>query len=267
MYADGTLDTSFNASIGTGCPNNLVFVDQTSLDSQIIVCGSGITASSSSGTYYGLVRLNPDGSMDPNFAHILSTAEGTFAVARQSSGKILLGGSTMSLKDYPGQSFYLLRLSADGAVDTSYPMYSAPGASLYSIQAYPSDDPNYPDYVRLFGTIPRSDSSHVDYTVLLDSNGNAVAGHNIGDETVNGPILMMAYWGSNIVIAGSFTQVYDADTGTWKQMRGLARFTSFGGTLDTSFNIGSGANGHIKRITVVTDTNHPEGQARDQWEL
>jgi uncharacterized delta-60 repeat protein len=132
-------------------------------------------------------------------------------------------------------------------VDGTYPMRSAPGGYVNFIWT----DLNglATGQVRLFGTIPSwTLANHTYYEALVGADGSSVL-QSIGDDVVNGPILHMATQGSNTIIVGSFTQVYDAGSATWKQIEGIARLLP-NGTLDTTFNLGSGANGHVKRVNV-----------------
>ena len=142
---------------------------------------------------------------------------------------------------YAGTTFYLLRLDENGNVDTSYPMRSGAGGNIQGI--WP--DQGAAGQVRLFGDIPRwSDITHThwDHLLQLKADGDTVL-QRIGDEIVNGTILNMVYQGSNMIICGAFTKVH----GTDKQ--GIARLLP-GGGLDPNFLIGTGANGHVKRVTI-----------------
>jgi uncharacterized delta-60 repeat protein len=236
LNADGGLDTSFDAPV-SGWVNSAILLNPGLPDSQILISSDGLSIPSDSGTYYGLARLNADGKADASFFHTFTSAEGVMSAALQADGKIIVAGYAMSVNGYPGQTFYLLRLNADGTVDTSYPMRSAPGAYVAGVWA----DQNAPGQARLFGTIPRfSDPTHVDHMLLLSADGNTVK-EGIGDETVNGPILFMTWQGSNTVIVGPFTKVKGVS------MNGIARLLP-NGTLDPSFTVGTGANGQVKRV-------------------
>ena len=98
--------------------------------------------------------------------------------------------------------------------------------------------------MRLFGTIPRFDNpALVDHMLYLASNGTTVLG-SLGEENVNGPILTMVFQGDNKpIIVGSFDTVYGASR------KGVARLLATGG-LDTSFAIGTGANGFVQRVNL-----------------
>ena len=255
VFADGSLDTSFNAPIepgvfGGGYINNWVLLNPGDPNSQIIICGD-FTVQSSSGTYHGLARLNHDGSVDPTFAHTFTSSDGIQGLVRQASnGKLIVCGYAMSVTSHPGNGYYLLRLDANGNVLEDNFLRSGAQGNVYSVWSYPSTDPSFANQVRLFGNIPRlSDPTHthVDHMQRLDVDGGTVQ-ESIGDEIVNGPILFYATQGSPqgtlTVIVGAFTQVHG------RTMNNIARLLP-GGGLDETFanNIGTGANGHVKRVT------------------
>jgi uncharacterized delta-60 repeat protein len=248
INADGSLDESFDAKIeagafGAGYINNWVLLDPGVPDSKIIIAGDFI-AQSSTGPYYGLARLNGDGTVDPTFTHTLTSSDGIQGLVRQqSNGKLIICGYGMTVTGDPGKSYYLLRLDADGKVLDDNFKRSGVGGYVYGVWSYKSTD-TFPNQVRLFGTIPRwSDPTHthVDHMMRLDVDGTSVL-ESIGDEIVNGPIHFLTYQGSNLVIVGAFTKVFNTP------MNNIARFSASGTSLDPNFKIGTGANGHVKRV-------------------
>lgn len=247
LYADGRVDPSFDAAIASysrdsGYVNGCMLVNWSDPFSQMIICGDFVI-DSDSGPYYGLARLNWDGSVDPSFAHTFSTGDGVQTFTRQSSGDILVGGYAMKVNGYPNNAYFLVRVDSNGNVDNNF-MFSAPGGHVYAITAYSDTDLNFPGHVRLLGTIPRpADPPHVDYLQRYDKDGNLVM--HLGDEALNGPILdVMGQSDGKVIIAGSFTQVYG------QTRNNVARLNAGLGSRDDSFNVGTGANGHVKLITI-----------------
>lgn len=117
---DGTLDTSFGTggvvvvSIGNG--DDYCSAVTTQSDGKIILAGASVSGDED----YGIVRLNPDGSLDMTFGTggkvVIPTDPGNdeaYAVAVQSDGKIVVGGDG-------SYDFTLLRLNANGSLDTSF---------------------------------------------------------------------------------------------------------------------------------------------------
>lgn len=104
---------SLPQGMGFGFVN--VFLEQP--DGKVLV-GGELTISGSS---YGLVRLNANGSLDSTFQ--LRMKPGVQALALQSDGKIIVGGSFELGTDATPQTpewRNLVRLNADGTVDTSF---------------------------------------------------------------------------------------------------------------------------------------------------
>ncbi len=240
LHSDGSLDTSFTSPVTLGGYVYSTYIfDLNSDTSQILISGP-ISISSDAGPYYGLARLNHDGTVDTSFPKVLTAGE-SVTIAVQTDGKILVVGSALEVIGFPG-TYYLLRLNSDGTVDTDYPMRSAPGAYVRSAITFPASG-----IVRLIGTIPRfSDPGHVDYTLDLSLDGSTVLWH-LGDEVVNGPIVGIAFQTDGAaVIVGSFTQVYGTP------IQGVARLLPFGGGLDPSFQVGSGTNGFVQLVILDT---------------
>lgn len=128
LTPDGSLDPSFNVGTGPSDPSDAVGVSGINAlvrqpDGQLIAAGWFRTFNGVGRT--NIVRLNPDGTVDPFFAG-QTFAYGTDynnvgvvqAVALQSDGKILLGGNwqRVSGQDRP----VLIRLNANGTLDESF---------------------------------------------------------------------------------------------------------------------------------------------------
>jgi uncharacterized delta-60 repeat protein len=244
INSDGSLDDSFNALIDSSSSNvNICILLNPGLaNSQMLIVGDFSIPSNdpSKPPYYGLARLNWNGTVDDTFIHTFSRSDGVQAMGRQADGKIVVGGYGMKLNGYPDSAYYLVRLDKDGNVDPNY-MHSAPGGNVYGL----GTDQNVAGQVRLFGDIPRfSDPTHVDHMLLLNADGTSVL-QGLGDEIVNGTILGMTWQGTYPVIYGSFTQITFNKTTT--SMNGIARLLPGSTGLDPSFQIGTGANGHVKR--------------------
>jgi uncharacterized delta-60 repeat protein len=116
LNTDGSLDTTFDPSIGSPVPSDFVavFALVVQPDGKIIVGGDFATVAGQE--RHNLVRLTPDGSVDTSF--IASADRRVECLALQADGKVLVGGWFQSLND---QSCSRLgRLNADGSLDTSF---------------------------------------------------------------------------------------------------------------------------------------------------
>ena len=117
LNADGTRDTSF--TIGTGF-NQEVLAIAIQSDGKIVVGGFFTTYSGTTQRF--IARLNTDGTRDTGFrgyeVGILNFNGAVRAIAIQSDGKILVGGSFNTASGTT--SSYIARLNADGSSDTSF---------------------------------------------------------------------------------------------------------------------------------------------------
>ncbi|GAB2947142.1 hypothetical protein GCM10027048_10200 [Hymenobacter coalescens] len=112
LLADGTPDPSFDAGVSTGGYLNKTLVLP---DGKILVGGS-FTAFNGSG-FGGLVRLLPDGALDPSFQPAAVSSPFTasvWALAVQPDGKLLVGG------DFVTPARDLVRLQPNGQLDPTF---------------------------------------------------------------------------------------------------------------------------------------------------
>ena len=120
LNADGSRDTSFNAG-GFGFTGGDVYVIEVQSDGKILVGGSFTTYNGAT-CNKNIVRLNADGSLDTSFVPSgIGFADGSVrAIAIQSDGKILVGGSLTNYGDTTYGTIRIngiTRLTANGAFD------------------------------------------------------------------------------------------------------------------------------------------------------
>jgi uncharacterized delta-60 repeat protein len=117
LNPDGTLDQSFETTIGTGT-NGSISAIKVQTDQKILVAGSFTSFNGVSTSR--IVRLNSDGSLDNTFnINLGSGANGVVsAIEIQSDGKILLVGNfTIFNNTAAGR---IVRLNEDGTIDSSF---------------------------------------------------------------------------------------------------------------------------------------------------
>lgn len=113
LNSDGTLDASFNTSIGA---DNRVQTISIQSDGKMII-GGGMSS------YNGvsrnrLARLNTDGSLDPVFNAATGANGYIAATALQSDGKIFIGGNFTNFNGTVRNS--IARLNSSGVLDASF---------------------------------------------------------------------------------------------------------------------------------------------------
>lgn len=133
---NGSLDASFGnnglvtVNFGSRTDSHATSV-AVQADGKIVVAGEAAPEDPDSpgsfAGYFGVARLNSDGSLDPyfgtagkktvNFSSMFSGAQG---VVVQSDGKIVLAGYAQSLTDYTSFQYAMARLNSDGGLDSSF---------------------------------------------------------------------------------------------------------------------------------------------------
>jgi uncharacterized delta-60 repeat protein len=131
---NGAVDASFNVSSNASDFVNTVFVQP---DGKVLV-GGGFT-NINSVNVFGIARLQANGLVDPGFTTSLDfVAFGSvFSVARQSNGKVFIGGNFSSVGGVSRPSF--ARLNADGTLDTGF-VPDAPNSAVVAIGLQSSGD-------------------------------------------------------------------------------------------------------------------------------
>ena len=116
LNADGTLDASFN--VGAGLVGSTVSVRAIAVqpDGKILV--GGIFVGYNGINRQNIVRLNPDGSIDPDFKYTYGANVSVLAFALQPDGKILVGGGFNVYND--ANAGRIVRLNSDGTTDTGF---------------------------------------------------------------------------------------------------------------------------------------------------
>lgn len=113
LLSDGSRDPTFNTGSGA---DGIIDIILLQADEKILVGGrfktfNGLPSS-------GLIRLNSDGSIDTSFNIQNGFDKNVYAIAVQSDGKIIVGGSFLTFNGISQKR--ILRLNADGSLDTTF---------------------------------------------------------------------------------------------------------------------------------------------------
>jgi uncharacterized delta-60 repeat protein len=117
LNSDGSLDTAFTTNAGTGFTATLGVYDMGIQSDGKIVVGGNFTAFNDT-TANNLVRLNSNGSLDTSFIGNGTPSAGVQGVEIQSSGKIIIGGTFVTI----GTTItdFIARLNSDGSLDEAF---------------------------------------------------------------------------------------------------------------------------------------------------
>lgn len=250
LNANGTVDPAFNSRLGVGGDDPTVYAVATDPSTGKVYIG-GTFSHYGEKLRPGIARLNADGSLDTTFtpgtgvSGFLSQsrdASGVYSIARQTDGKIVIGGQ---FSQYNGASRNrIARLFSNGAVDTAFdpgsgvtlqpqttsgPVTSFAGVYSISIAADGSyivggsfntvGLQNHPGVAHLSATGATDESYYTleqpsdVYTTVLQADGKALVGKTIGGSG-NGLI--------RLTTTGAIDSSYNLGTNTLYAVYGLA---------------------------------------------
>ena len=220
LLADGTFDPAFtqwNRTLFTGMGDLIAL--QT--DGKILLGGRFTTIN---GANYGrIVRFNSDGSIDGTFNVSASGFDDQVrAITIQPDGKIIVGGSFTSYNGSPANS--IVRINADGTIDGGFGFGSGFNREVRSIIQQTDGK------ILLGGSFTTYNSTTVQSIVRLNSDGTL-------DLSFTPPSLLFV---DEIALQSDNKIVLYGDTG-------LIRLNQ-NGTVDGTFNTGSGFDDHVATI-------------------
>ena len=213
LNADGSLDTTFDPSMNA--PNGTVNAVAVTVSGQILIGGE--FSAMGTETVNNLARLSSTGVLDTNFRNRLGLGINgpIYALALQGDGRLLVGGEFSAVNVTPRNR--ILRLQADGSLDTTfdpgiaaddtvYTITLASGGSMYVGGLFTSFNGTHRQgLVRLFsdGTVDTSflDTAYNQFAGLPRPYFNTLASPK--------PFLFACKLQSdgNVMIAGGFDQV------------------------------------------------------------
>lgn len=244
MNTDGSLDTTFNP--GTGANGFVTCMDLDSTGRAVI--GGGFT--SYNGTQrYRIARLNADGSLDTSFNPGLGADGVVWALDVLNDGKVLIAGEFQSADGYTRN--YVARLNADGTVDQTFDPGLGPDSMVNAVVGGAGGD------VWIGGAFYSVAGNVLPGVARLDSTGAVVPAFAPGSG-FDGEVFALALQGNNQLLVGGFFDQFNEIP-----RRCLARLNP-DGSLDTTFDPGTGADDVIYDIQVAADGRiHIAGQFKE----
>lgn len=215
LNVDGTIDTTFNIGIN---PNNNILKILVQTDGKIIVVGeftnfNGVTTNR-------IVRLNPDGSRDPEFIIGTGANNAIRAAVLESNGSIIIAGNFTNYSGTP--RVRIARIFSNGAVDPDFNPAGGFNNTVNDIALFPDGRIAAGGTFQNFNGVARNRVAIVNPDGSLDINFDATVGAN---NTVQ---RIATQTDGKVLIAGSFIN-YDGI-----QRLRFARVNA-NGSLDQSF--------------------------------
>lgn len=242
----GDLDRSFNYGLGENYQFNRgngadydVYQTVIQPDGKIIIVGTFTI-------YNGIIknriaRLNTDGTIDSSFNTGNAQNYPIFAVALQSDGKILVGGSLTSFNNVPVNR--ITRLNNNGSLDTSF----HPGTGVGGISSYLYNINIQPDgKIIIAGSFSSYNGNARNCIARLNTDGSLDTNFIIGSG-LNGNVRTTAIQSDGkIIIGGEFTSFNRVSRNN------IVRLNA-NGTLDNSFDPGTGTNDLVNSLISLPD--------------
>lgn len=232
LQVNGGLDQSF-ATSGADAPVEAVALDS---EGRVLIGGSFTTCDGAPASH--VARLEADGALDEGF-NVTMNADGTIlALALQSDGKILLGGEFNSCQGAPVR--YLARLYSDSGLDTTFNPQTGANNDVRTITVQPDGKILIAGWFWYYNGISRQQLAR------LNSDGSLDPSFDPGIGADNSIRRIAVQADGRILIAGDFTSYQDIPRPR------IARLNS-DGTLDTSFDPGTGPDGAVLGIAQQND--------------
>jgi uncharacterized delta-60 repeat protein len=248
LNTNGSLDAAFTPSPGftSGLVNDVAIQS----NGKIIAGGSFVSYNGFAQKY--LVRLNTDGARDTsfNFGPGITQFNGFVnTIAIQNDGQILVGGDFTDFESNsinPNQQNRIVRLnSTNGSKDPSFVIGSGFGDAVNVIKIQ-SDGK-----ILVGGGYTTYKSLTQRYLIRLNTDGSKDTTFNVGSNLsstgLNGQVKSIAIQpDGKILVGGLFTTYFGVS------QRFITRLNT-DGSLDSSFNIGSGFDNSVESIFVQSD--------------
>ncbi|MBP6389830.1 MAG: T9SS type A sorting domain-containing protein [Flavobacteriales bacterium] len=236
LNSNGSVDASFVSGGGFSSSIEDIVIQP---DGRALVLGS---LSAYGGTpVENLVRLLPDGSLDPTFTVTEGPANG-WSLALQADGKILVAGIFTSVNGVPRNG--LARLNDDGSLDMGFDPVNSLTGQIADVIVQPDGK------LILTGNMTVFNGVAVGRIVRLESDGSMDVSFNTGsgfDGVVAPGVMDVALQpDGRMLVSGRFLTADGVDRSA------IARLNT-DGSLDPSFDPGSGCLGYIHKLALQND--------------
>ena len=233
LNADGSHDTGFKPGSGA---NSYVETLAVQADGKIIIGGQFTSVNSTERNY--IARLNADGSLDASFNPGSGANNYVWTSALQADGKIIIGGDFTTVNGIAHNN--IARLNADGSLDASFSPGSGASSSVRNIVLQADGKMIVGGY---FTTVNGSARNNI---ARLNADGSLDTSFNPGTGASHTVLTIIVQADGRIIIGGDFTSV----NGT--MVNGITRLNA-DGSLDASFNSGSGTSSTVRSIVLQAD--------------
>jgi uncharacterized delta-60 repeat protein len=247
LNADGTLDTTFNTNIGDSIElNSSIFTTSIQSDGKIIIGGNFMSFNGNNSPR--IARLNSNGSFDASFNVGVGANNNIWASLIQDDGKIVIGGAFTGYNPFhtilnqSGQNNvkYVARLNSNGSLDSSLALQTGFSDRIFTISQ--QSDGKF----IIGGWFYSYNSINTNMIARLNTDGSLDTSFNIGTGANAAIYTTLVQNNGKIIIGGAFTNF----NGTNRNR--IMRLNS-NGSIDNSFNVGTGANDELTTSLLQKD--------------
>ncbi len=235
LRPDGSLDASFEPGGGADGRVTAIAVAQ---DGKVLI--GGYFQFFDGEQRRRIARLHADGSLDVSFDPGSGANGPVWSLAPQADGKVLIGGDFSSF-DGVGRN-NLARVNADGSLDLSFSPGSGASDTVWSVALQPNGKALIGGGFTAYNGVARPRIARV------NANGSLATGFDPGAGANDSVLAIALQPDGKALIGGSFT----ACDGVARNS--IARLNA-DGSLDASFDPGSGADGFVQALAVQPDGN------------
>lgn len=229
----GNLDNSFNTGKG---PNGFVLTSALQSDGKIIIGGSFTSYNGTSRSR--ISRINVDGSLDTSFKPLKGVDGTVETTAVQRDKKIIIGGAFTSYNAALRNN--IARINADGTIDTSFNLGT--GADSFILTTSIQTDGK----IIIGGGFSNYNGTPRNHIARLNPDGTLDATFDPGKGVDKDVFVTVLQADGKLIIGGNFKSY----NGTLKNR--IARINE-DGSLDTSFESGTGTDDYVSTIALQPD--------------
>ena len=233
LNTNGVLDRTFN--VGSGA-NGAVRAVAIQTNGQVVI-GGLFTAVNATNRFY-LARLNEDGSVDPLYNAGLGLNNPVYAIAMQPDQRMVIGGSFTAVGAVP--RYFIARIITNGVPDLSFDPGLGPDGPVRAIAVQPDGRILIGGDFTAVAGVPRKHVARLNADGTLDYSFDPWEGPN------SSVYAMALQSDGRILIGGLFTAVDAFACGH------IARLDA-DGLVDTTFQLGAGANDYVSSIALQGD--------------
>ena len=234
LNSDGSMYSRLN--MGSGFDGGIITLAMSS-DEKILA--GGLFSTYKGDLVNNIVRLNSDGSRDNTFEMGTGFNNSVYTIVQHFDGKIIVGGL---FDQYDGEEVNrIIRLNSDGSRDSSFNIGTGFNFDVYTI------DQQSDGKIIVGGWFNEYNGESVNGIARLNTDGTLDSTFDTGTG-FNGSVNTLALQPNGKIIVGGWFDEYNGETIGY----GIARLNT-DGTLDSTFDPGTGFNGYIHTITQQSD--------------